>query len=478
MEMRYLAGHGMPLSLESQFSLALPRCPRSLFLMAVLWLGLAALPCPQTQGQTNLFQGFLGSEAESSATAPATKDVQLLLFTQTHCPPCQQIAPMINHLIANQYPIRKIDVAVTPQEAHRWNVVETPTLVVVADGREVQRTKGVVSANQVGKMLIAAGYPADLSVLTKPTFLSAVQNRLAQIPQGRRGHRGEVDTTDPRTSIPQDQWTRTEQQSLAATVRIKVRYQENGSLVTDFGTGTVIHRMGREILILTCGHVFRDSQGNAQIEVDLGFDGADSKVTVPGQLLQFDSGAPDVALVTAATDFEIQPVPLAGPDYEPAEGVRLFSVGCDQGKPATVRRGHYLSTSVCGEPVAAGQQPSGRTARKYDVSGRPVVGRSGGGLFTQDGHLIGVCNAAVIEDNRGVYSAIDNIHQLLTSVNAAHLFRQDATQVAVRSSEPSIERPAGPRFLPVLPGASDSELPDRHRLSPQMGPTMRGQSLR
>jgi hypothetical protein len=49
----------------------------------------------------------------------------------------------------------------------------------------------------------------------------------------------------------------------------------------------------------------------------------------------------------------------------------------------------------------------------FSVAGQPDQGRSGGGLFTVDGYLIGVCNAADPADNEGLYAAIDPIHKEL-----------------------------------------------------------------
>lgn len=427
---------------------------RSLALLLVFCLGLSGISMPAACGQNQFFERlFEGGETQTTADA----NVKVLLFTQEQCPPCQQIRPMIDFLISNGYPIEKIDVAATPQIANQWSVNATPTLVVVADDREVSRTSGIVTANDVGKMLINAGYSADLNVLNNPKSMTPLRTLKDQFRPGRRGHRGEEDLSDPRTTIPVNQWSDWEEAALKSTVRLKVCYMEGRSRVTDFGTGTVIHRHENDILILTCGHVFRDSQGQAEIQVDLGFEGQDSQTTVAGQLIRFDAGAPDVALVAATTSFPIQPVRLADVGYAPAPGTRLFSVGCDEGAPATVRRGNYLSTSLCSEVVEAGQKSTAQPVPKYDVSGRPVVGRSGGGLFAQDGTLVGVCNAAVIQQNQGVYSSIKNIHGLLDEVRLAHLFQQEEIMLA---AEPGLPEPpvsslasndsAGRRFLPAM----------------------------
>jgi hypothetical protein len=61
-------------------------------------------------------------------------------------------------------------------------------------------------------------------------------------------------------------------------------------------------------------------------------------------------------------------------------------------------------------------------AFKYDIYGRPAIGRSGGGLFNDSGELIGVCNAAAVESDEGIYSAIDSLHWQLKHSSLDHLF--------------------------------------------------------
>ena len=70
--------------------------------------------------------------------------------------------------------------------------------------------------------------------------------------------------TTQQTAAPQ-QLTSIQQLALQATVRVRVTDPDG----TSKGTGTIIDLHGDEALILTCGHIFRASQGSGQIEVDL-----------------------------------------------------------------------------------------------------------------------------------------------------------------------------------------------------------------
>ena len=78
-------------------------------------------------------------------------------------------------------------------------------------------------------------------------------------------------------------------------------------------------------------------------------------------------------------------------------------------------------------------------AIKYDIYGRPVDGRSGGGLFTQEGELIGICNAAAVEVDEGIYTALDTIYWQLAKVNLDYLFNDQ--QLATAAPMPMLQMP-------------------------------------
>ena len=70
---------------------------------------------------------------------------------------------------------------------------------------------------------------------------------------------------------------------LAASVRLRVEDPQGHSC----GSGTIIDaRAGGEALVLTCGHLFRDSKGTGKIEVDVY--GPAPAVRVPGRLVAYD----------------------------------------------------------------------------------------------------------------------------------------------------------------------------------------------
>ena len=77
-----------------------------------------------------------------------------------------------------------------------------------------------------------------------------------------------------------------------ATVRLKVEDPQGIS----YATGTVIHGHNGEYLLMTCGHVFRESAGKGEITAEFGFENGELE-TAPGQLISYDAKARDVALV-------------------------------------------------------------------------------------------------------------------------------------------------------------------------------------
>ena len=179
-----------------------------------------------------------------------------------------------------------------------------------------------------------------------------------------------------------------ERRAMKATVRLKVDDDEG----TSYATGTVIHTHGNESLVMTCGHVFHDSNGQGKITAD--YDFYDQPRTALGRLVDYDAKAKDIALVVIRTDAPLPAVPLAEKRSPIQSGVNVFSIGCDHGEAPTIRHSQIKNRAAYDGSL------------KYDIFGRPVDGRSGGGLFTESGHLIGVCNAAAVEVDEGIYSCL------------------------------------------------------------------------
>jgi thioredoxin 1 len=72
----------------------------------------------------------------------ASSEPVLVDFYTPRCVPCQQISPVIDAL-AQDYPVCKVNAEEWMDLAIRYRVTGVPTLVIVAEGKEVARFVGV-----------------------------------------------------------------------------------------------------------------------------------------------------------------------------------------------------------------------------------------------------------------------------------------------------------------------------------------------
>ncbi len=84
--------------------------------------------------------------------------VSLVDFWAGWCGPCKMLAPTIEAL-GEQYEgratVAKVDVDAEPELARRFGVMSIPTVVVLKDGQEVERTVGFQSAEVFNRILDA-----------------------------------------------------------------------------------------------------------------------------------------------------------------------------------------------------------------------------------------------------------------------------------------------------------------------------------
>jgi hypothetical protein len=184
-----------------------------------------------------------------------------------------------------------------------------------------------------------------------------------------------------------------------------------------------------EALVLTCGHIFRDSQGKGQIEVDLFGTGAPQKV--PGRLVAFDLNT-DIGLVSIKPGVPVRVAPVAPSGHPIAKGDKVVSVGCNNGGPSTA-----LETKITAINKFGGTP-------NVEIAGLPVQGRSGGGLFNSEGMVIGVCNAADPADNEGLYASLPAIQAELDKAGLTAIYRnqRDAAPAQLAGGTPPPSMPS------------------------------------
>jgi len=323
------------------------------------------------------------------AAAVFADNLVIYEFASQNCAACRQIEPLVQQLIAKGYPIKQIDANTEPQLAEQLGITTRTTLpifVTLANGKVIDRVEGVADGFAMERRL-QSSLEKIREMPTRQNLppvqpVAHVQGQPLQMTQ-----QPVASQTSP-ASVP---W-------LQATVRIRVE-NPNGH---DWGTGTIIDARGGEALILTCGHIFRDSKGLGKIEVDL-FCGNTLK-RVPGVCLRYDADQLDLGLVKIAPQFRVDVIPVAPPGVELREGMTLLSTGCDNGGNPTIREHRVQSLSRVSPYI-------GSPFHYIQVDHAPVQGRSGGGLFTEKGLLVGICVAGHPGDNEGLFvpaSAVRN----------------------------------------------------------------------
>ena len=85
-----------------------------------------------------------------------TKDTVLIDFWADWCGPCRMLSPVVDE-IAEQAPqgvkVCKVNVDEQPELAQQFQVMSIPTLVVLKDGRQVNKSVGVQPKAAILKMI-------------------------------------------------------------------------------------------------------------------------------------------------------------------------------------------------------------------------------------------------------------------------------------------------------------------------------------
>jgi len=406
------------------------------------------------------------------ATSLAATDVILLDFSASWCGPCRSMAPLVDEVAAAGWIVRHVDVDREGDLVRRFGVTGVPCYVLLVKGEEVDRINGATTRTELERLLAKsrpaanpaavaavpgaavapaiAGIPIPSRASETPLTVEAAPRALPSVPATVLGPPGVggAPRPDPRSLAdaaprqprpapaavqpPLDPAARAalEQRLLAATARLRV----DGGQGVSLGTGTVIDCRQGEALILTCGHIFRDSAGKGRVEVDL-FSSSGER-GLAGQVIAWDLKR-DLALVSIFTDASIDPVRVGGVERSTTTGEPVVTVGCNGGKDPTIH--HSRVTAVdkyLGPP-------------NVQVAGQPVQGRSGGGLFGTDGTLIGVCNAADPTDNEGLFAALPSIHEQLDESGLSFVYRSSYPSNAVVAAV-AADLPAMPAAMPAV----------------------------
>lgn len=326
-------------------------------------------------------------------TEPAAEPV-MLDFSAEWCGPCRQMRPAVDQLIRNGYPIKPVDIDENPDLAERYQVKDVPTFVVIdpETGGELARTSGAQPAAQLASLYRQA------------------RAKLATANPAPDQRETSEEATEGRSTPNPNPWQ--------TVVRIKV----HGQGAIGFGSGTIIYSSPTESIILTCAHIFK-LDGRAQvppsrfpqkITVDL-FDGKlngykpaqvhYANETYPGQAMDYDFTR-DVGLIRIRPGRSLPYARVVPEHWQPKARMKMVTVGCSEGNDATA-----WSTIIL-NPGMKGLQGNG-AYEAIECAHAPKQGRSGGGLFTDDGYIAGVCDFAEPRGDRGLYATPNSIYQIL-----------------------------------------------------------------
>lgn len=182
------------------------------------------------------------------------------------------------------------------------------------------------------------------------------------------------------------------------------------------GSGTIVSSVSNETLVLTAAHVVTES-GPLFVELhryNLGVERSRTSETWPRLVeaeVEASDRASDLAVLRVRGMVALPYVARITPVTDaPARGTAVTSVGIDLGT-----RLSSWTTQV--RNVERFAMEGGGAERQFLVTNRaPEHGRSGGGLFLDNGELIGVCigRAEIVEGHRsGIFASTASIRRLL-----------------------------------------------------------------
>jgi len=320
--------------------------------------------------------------------------------------------PVIGQLAAMGYPVRKVNADRERGLADKYGVQGLPCFVMLVDGREVDRFVG--TRDHDGQPLNVTRFEAMFrrNGVGSATSIARAQSPgaapAAAVPFPANDRTGELIKPVSLSSGPFDSLASNGapyDRLIRSSVRLKIEDDTGNSV----GSGTIIDARAGEALIITCGHVFRDAAKDGRILVDLF--GPSAPHGLVGHLIDYDLKS-EVGIISIRTNYPVAAARLAPPGYTARQGDHVISIGCDGGADATPKDAHVTSINRY-----AG-------AANLEVDFQPVQGRSGGGLFTPDGYVVGVCYAADPEGHEGLFSALPALCDELDRAGLAFVYKQ------------------------------------------------------
>ncbi len=443
-----------------------------------------------------------------SSGGGASADPILLDFHADWCGPCQRMRPAIDQLTRKGLPIRSVDIDRSPAIAQKYGVSAVPTFVVVdRSGRELDRTSGLQPAAMLEQ------FYRNAAARARPAANDTDQDDDRPAARGAIARRDDLDAAagaddDPHPARPvrrirqervqvdcddaDDADDRLAPPPAAAPpfanphpARTVVRIKVIGPHSTGFGSGTIIHSSPEESLVLTCAHIFHvDGRGRQpspeqfphRIVLDL-FDGQlhaqpsgtpklNYVESFEGQAVDYDFNL-DVGLIRFRTGRRLPASRVVPAHWHPARPMKMLTLGCSEGHDATAWHTRIMN------PHLKGFLSGKPSYEAMECEFAPRQGRSGGGLFTTDGYIAGVCNFAEPQGDHGLYATPRSIYALLDRNGLAALYAPVVREGGSRGTLMADNRGARPARsrAPLTGGDARMQSPDNEEPRPRRSST-------
>lgn len=337
------------------------------------------------------------------ACADIDHDLALVIFEAPWSQASQKAQPFIEILKRKGYPIRTFDFDHHLSLARQFRITQLPTYIIVKDGIEIDRSEGrsiprdtKAFLRRIRSLHTVARDRSPEKKGAVPAFRKGISSTNSK-PSRRSTFRSPLDGAMQSRPNPSHQHTHPSPGRFSPlTVSVRVVVDEQTSRA--YGSGTIISSTPTETLVLSCAHIFRHKSRQGSIYID--YFNRPWRGRYEAELIASDSES-DVSLLKFFPKDRLPHATIAPLGFPLSRGMALTSAGCSEGTSTTLESCSITAINrYLGPP-------------NIECDNIPDQGRSGGGLFTSQGYVIGVCTAADPSEKKGLYAGLKTVQTLL-----------------------------------------------------------------
>ena len=124
--------------------------------MAISLVGCSQQPSASKEAPKAAAAELIKHLNANSFSAETQKGLVMVDFWATWCPPCRQMAPVLDEVakdVKGKATIAKVDIDENRQLASQYNIQGIPTLILFKDGKEIARFVGLQSKDYLVQQL-------------------------------------------------------------------------------------------------------------------------------------------------------------------------------------------------------------------------------------------------------------------------------------------------------------------------------------